>query len=149
MGPGKTNEIYATFSQRIKLALSFIHYKTLISQEAKAKRRKTSSVKGRLITRENPTMCCQKPGCEKTFLKYYVDKRGSTDWSQPRKYCCIEHSWTHFQQENPTVRCQKPGCTNTFLKYYVDKRRGRTHWNQPRKYCHELRMVTELIGVKG
>jgi len=75
-GPGKTNEIYATFSQRIKLALSFIHYKMLISQEAKAKMRKTSAVKGRLITRENPTMCCQRPGCEKTFLKYYVDKRG-------------------------------------------------------------------------
>jgi hypothetical protein len=83
-------------------------------------------------------MCCQKPGCEKTFLKYYVDKRGSTDWSQPRKYCCIEHSCTHFQQENPTGRCQKPGCTNTFLKYYVDKRRGRIYCNQPRKYCHEL-----------
>ena len=75
-GLGKTNEIYATFSQRIKLALSFIDYKMLISQEAKAKKRKTSAVKGRLITRENPTMCCQEPGCEKTFLKYYVDKRG-------------------------------------------------------------------------
>ena len=108
----------------------------LTSQEAKAKRRKTSAVKGRLITRENPTMYCQKPGCEKTFLKYYVNIRGSIDWSQPRKYCCIEHSWTHFQQENPTVRCQKPGCTNTGT--------GRTHWNQPRKYCHEHRMSGQI-----
>lgn len=63
-----------------------------ISQEAKAKRLKTSAVKGRLIIRENPTMCCQKPGCEKTFLKYYIDKRrGRTHWNQPRKYCHEHH----------------------------------------------------------
>ena len=64
-------------------------------------------------------MCCRKPGCEKTFMKYMLIKGGLL---------------TGANRENIAE------CTNTFLKYYVDKRRGRTHWNQPRKYCHEHRM---------
>jgi hypothetical protein len=37
--------------------------------------------------RENPVIQCKKPGCDKTFTKYYVNKNGCVKWSQTREYC--------------------------------------------------------------
>jgi hypothetical protein len=33
---------------------------------------------------QNPIIRCKKPGCDKTFTKYYIDKNGRVRWNAIR-----------------------------------------------------------------